>query len=95
MRGGRPADTKDEYHVATADRADAPIYDILIAERGDIPADARHTAEQTRQTAAKVLNWNSSARDERPTASTVASGAGAAGPETEHAAQPHSAHDRS
>jgi hypothetical protein len=61
--------------VATADKTDAPIYDILIAERGDIPADARHTAEQTHRTAARVLNWNSPAQDPRPTAGTLASGA--------------------
>lgn len=81
--------------MATTNQADAPIYDILIAERGDIPADARHTAEQTRQTAAKVLNWHSPAQAERRTAGTVASGARPAGPEPEHVAQPQAEHDRS
>jgi hypothetical protein len=35
----------------------APIYESLIAERGDVPAEAREAAEQTRQTAAAALGW--------------------------------------
>lgn len=91
----RAADKQGQRnHVATADQADTPIYDILIAERGDLPADAQRTAEQTRRTAARVLNWNSPAPD-RPPVGTVAPDTGRAGPEPEHAPYPQAEHDRS
>jgi hypothetical protein len=35
----------------------APIYDSLIEERGDVLAQARKAAEDTRQTAAEALGW--------------------------------------
>lgn len=43
--------------MSTVDQADAPIYDRLIAERGDVPADVRRTAEEARQEAADALDW--------------------------------------
>ncbi|MFA3872994.1 hypothetical protein ACSLFT_34635 (plasmid) [Streptomyces sp. G6] len=41
----------------TADSATAPIYDRLIAERGDAVAVASQTAEQTRRATAEVLDF--------------------------------------
>lgn len=35
----------------------APIYDLLIAERGDVVADAARVAEQTRLEAADTLDF--------------------------------------
>lgn len=35
----------------------APIYDLLIAERGDVVADAARVAEQTRREAADALDF--------------------------------------
>ncbi|MFC8583696.1 hypothetical protein ACFUGD_03855 [Streptomyces sp. NPDC057217] len=35
----------------------APIYDLLIAERGDVVADAARVAEQTRLEATDVLDF--------------------------------------
>ncbi|MEU5373356.1 hypothetical protein ABZ362_31065 [Streptomyces sp. NPDC005951] len=35
----------------------APIYDLLITERGDVIADAAHAAEQTRLKAADTLDF--------------------------------------
>ncbi|MFE6593671.1 hypothetical protein [Streptomyces sp. NPDC057781] len=35
----------------------APIYDLLIAERGDVVADAARVAEQTRREAADTLDF--------------------------------------
>ncbi|MBP0459337.1 hypothetical protein [Streptomyces montanisoli] len=35
----------------------APIYDRLIAERGDVVADAAHVAEQTSREAAGTLDF--------------------------------------
>ncbi|MDI5962164.1 hypothetical protein POF50_024340 [Streptomyces sp. SL13] len=34
---------------------ESPIYDMLVAELGDIPADTRRTAEQARRTAAAAV----------------------------------------
>lgn len=42
------------------DRAAAPIYHRLIAERGDVIAVAALTAEQTRHEVAEVLDFGSS-----------------------------------
>ncbi|MFJ8146271.1 hypothetical protein ACIQ8D_20450 [Streptomyces sp. NPDC096094] len=35
----------------------APIYDLLIAERGDVVADAARVAEQTLSEAAETLDF--------------------------------------
>ncbi|MET8730557.1 hypothetical protein ABZV81_25740 [Streptomyces parvus] len=35
----------------------APIYDLLITERGNVIADAAHAAEQTRLKAADTLDF--------------------------------------
>ncbi|MFF2862992.1 hypothetical protein ACFVSX_24285 [Streptomyces rubiginosohelvolus] len=35
----------------------APIYDLLITERGDVIADAAHAAEQTRLKAVDALDF--------------------------------------
>ncbi|MEV7675917.1 hypothetical protein [Streptomyces sp. NPDC088752] len=35
----------------------APIYDLLIAERGDVVADAARVAEQTRLEATDILDF--------------------------------------
>ncbi|MET9932102.1 MULTISPECIES: hypothetical protein [unclassified Streptomyces] len=35
----------------------APIYDLLIAERGDVVADAARVAEQTRLEATGILDF--------------------------------------
>ncbi|WP_170102175.1 hypothetical protein [Streptomyces viridosporus] len=43
--------------MKTAGRAAAPIYDRLIAERGDVVAAAALTAEQTRREVAEVLDF--------------------------------------
>ncbi|MDN3250414.1 hypothetical protein ACFW4O_35515 [Streptomyces mutabilis] len=40
------------------DRAAAPIYEQLIAERGDAVAVAAHTAEQTQREAAEALDFS-------------------------------------
>ncbi|CAL9376972.1 hypothetical protein [Streptomyces griseomycini] len=41
----------------TTGRAAAPIYDRLIAERGDVVAVAALTAEETRREVAAVLDF--------------------------------------
>jgi hypothetical protein len=47
------------YNVSLAAQAVAPIYDQLIAERGDLPAIAARTAERTRREAAEILDFSS------------------------------------
>ncbi|MEU9984385.1 hypothetical protein [Streptomyces sp. NPDC050856] len=42
-----------------AARTDAPIYDTLIRERGDVPAEARRVAEQTEREVAQALDFSS------------------------------------
>ncbi len=45
----------------------APIYDGLIEERGDVLAQARQVAEQTRRVAAEALEWGwPGALEQRP-----------------------------
>ncbi|MFC8008515.1 hypothetical protein ACFUCH_35920 [Streptomyces olivaceus] len=34
------------------------IYDALIAERGDVPAEVRRTAEQELHKAKRAVHWN-------------------------------------
>ncbi|MFE5511686.1 hypothetical protein ACFQ9J_13850 [Streptomyces sp. NPDC056529] len=41
----------------------APIYDLLIAERGDVVADAARIAEQTRAEATGLLDFGLLDRD--------------------------------
>ncbi|MER6997709.1 hypothetical protein [Streptomyces sp. NPDC000410] len=43
--------------MSPADRHEAPIYAKLIAERGDVPAEARLTAERTRDELQRVMNF--------------------------------------
>lgn len=46
-----------DTHVDTTHPTAAPIYDRLIAERGDVVADAAHVAEQTSRKAADTLDF--------------------------------------
>jgi len=39
--------------------ATTPIYDLLVQERGDTVAQARSAAQQTQDTARRVLDWSS------------------------------------
>lgn len=43
--------------VTATESTDAPIYAQLIRERGDVPEDARRTAEQTQREAGRFLNF--------------------------------------
>jgi hypothetical protein len=36
-----------------------PIYDLLVQERGDVRAEARTAAQETQDTARRVLDWSS------------------------------------
>ncbi|MFD8617461.1 hypothetical protein [Streptomyces sp. NPDC059513] len=36
-----------------------PIYDLLVQERGDAPAEARTAAQQTQDEARQALDWSS------------------------------------
>ncbi|WP_371621492.1 hypothetical protein OG245_00180 [Streptomyces sp. NBC_01116] len=36
-----------------------PIYDLLVQERGDAPAEARTAAHQTQDRARQMLDWSS------------------------------------
>ncbi|MET7622793.1 hypothetical protein [Streptomyces sp. NPDC005408] len=44
--------------MSPADRSDAPIYARLVEERGDVPAEARRTAEQTQLELERTMNFN-------------------------------------
>jgi hypothetical protein len=45
--------------MTTANRGDlSPIYDSLIAEQGDVPAEAREAAEEIQREAAEALDWS-------------------------------------
>ncbi|MFJ9635728.1 hypothetical protein [Streptomyces sp. NPDC101178] len=51
--------------------ATTPIYDLLVQERGDAPAEARIAAQQTQDEARQALDWSSvriaaARREERP-----------------------------
>ncbi|MEV3988806.1 hypothetical protein AB0J57_07840 [Streptomyces sp. NPDC049837] len=41
----------------SAVRGDAPIYDSLIEERGDVPADVRRVAEETLRQLTRALDF--------------------------------------
>lgn len=43
--------------MSPADRQDAPIYAELVAERGDVVAEARLTADRTRYELQRVLDF--------------------------------------
>ncbi|MGW7283336.1 hypothetical protein ACWGIV_34750 [Streptomyces sp. NPDC054844] len=45
------------------DRTPAPIYDRLIAERGDVVADAAHVAANALRKAADVLDFSKAGAD--------------------------------
>ncbi|MEJ8639347.1 MULTISPECIES: hypothetical protein [Streptomyces] len=47
--------------MSTADRSDAPIYAELVDERGDVPAEARRTAEQAQQQLEQTMNFRARA----------------------------------
>ncbi|MEU9790285.1 hypothetical protein AB0E27_06595 [Streptomyces sparsogenes] len=36
----------------------APIYDQLVAEQGNVPAEARRLAEEVQREAAQALDWS-------------------------------------
>ncbi|MEU1804546.1 hypothetical protein [Streptomyces sp. NPDC019937] len=45
--------------MTTANKGDlSPIYDSLIAEQGDVPAEAREAAEVIQREAAEALDWS-------------------------------------
>ncbi|MFC8102354.1 hypothetical protein [Streptomyces sp. NPDC057363] len=44
--------------LSRADTVPTLIYDALIAERGDVPAEARRTAEQELHKAKRAVHWN-------------------------------------
>ncbi|WP_055552232.1 hypothetical protein [Streptomyces sp. NBRC 110028] len=45
--------------MTTANKGDlSPIYDSLIAEQGDVPAEAREAAEEIQREAAEALDWS-------------------------------------
>ncbi|MEU0839150.1 hypothetical protein ABZ370_06710 [Streptomyces sp. NPDC005962] len=45
--------------MTTANRGDlSPIYDSLIAEQGDVLAEAREAAEVIQREAAEALDWS-------------------------------------
>jgi hypothetical protein len=48
---------------------EAPIYDSLIDEHGDVPAEARQAAEEAQRTASRPLHINALAHEQhfRPT----------------------------
>ncbi|MCK8677752.1 MULTISPECIES: hypothetical protein [Streptomyces] len=43
--------------MESAVRGDAPIYDRLIAERGDVPGDVRRTAEETLRRLTRAMEF--------------------------------------
>ncbi len=45
------------FTVSPADRSDAPIYAELVEERGDVPAEARRTAEQTQRMLEQAVDF--------------------------------------
>ncbi|MET7933047.1 hypothetical protein [Streptomyces sp. NPDC005322] len=42
----------------------APIYDSLVAEQGDVPAEAREVAEEMQREAARALDWSRTHRSD-------------------------------
>ncbi|MFJ9113566.1 hypothetical protein [Streptomyces sp. NPDC102283] len=42
-----------------------PIYDRLVRERGDVPAETRKVAEQARAQARQALDWSTVRRSQR------------------------------
>ncbi|MFI6104849.1 hypothetical protein ACIRD2_08190 [Streptomyces sp. NPDC093595] len=42
----------------SAVRGDAPIYDRLIAERGDVPTDVRRVAEETLTQVTRAMDFS-------------------------------------
>lgn len=63
-RSGSREPTRNPYpkevrHMTTTDTSDvAPIYDSLVAEHGDVPAEAREAAEEIQREAAEALDWS-------------------------------------
>lgn len=57
--GGRPGQPIWEglYNVSYTDKADAPIYDRLVQERGDVPAEVRQTAERTLREVERAMDF--------------------------------------
>jgi hypothetical protein len=49
---------KGTIDVSSAERAEAPIYDRLVEERGDVLADVRRTAEQTLREVDRAMNFS-------------------------------------
>ncbi|AEM84652.1 MULTISPECIES: hypothetical protein [Streptomyces] len=45
--------------MTATDKPDfVPIYDSLVAEHGDVPAEAREAAEVIQREAAEALDWS-------------------------------------
>lgn len=47
---------------------DAPIYAQLVAERGDVPEEARALAQRTRESLARVMPPSNASRETGPDA---------------------------
>ena len=43
--------------MSWTESADAPIYARLVEELGDVPADVRHTVEQTMREVERTMNF--------------------------------------
>jgi hypothetical protein len=50
------------FDMDSAVRGDAPIYDRLIEERGDVPADVRRVAEETLRQLTRALDFGAVGR---------------------------------
>ncbi|WP_166630672.1 hypothetical protein [Streptomyces sp. GC420] len=44
--------------MSFASSTDAPIYETLIGERGDVPAETRRAAEQVQREVAQALDFS-------------------------------------
>lgn len=51
-----PSSRRDQK-VSATERSDAPIYERLIRERGDVAADARKTAEATWRDVGRIMDF--------------------------------------
>lgn len=43
--------------MSATERTDAPIYDRLVHERGDVPCDVRKTAEETWREVGRAMDF--------------------------------------
>ncbi|WP_255955841.1 hypothetical protein [Streptomyces odontomachi] len=52
--------------MSATPQANLPIYARLVEERGDVPADARQTAEETWRRVSAVMNFGLARQREEP-----------------------------